>query len=76
MGQRVSNAVVARSVTPKSFFTTGEAHHCAHRTVHDRRIERCQINVFEDYLCCRACVFQTYCWRGQELSQLPCGATA
>jgi hypothetical protein len=66
-------AAVSRSYDPASFFTTMEPHHCAHRTVHNRRAVRCQIAPFEEFLCCRACVFQTICWTGDELDRLPCG---
>ena len=68
--------IVSRSVKPKAFFISGEGHHCAHRLVHDRRIKRCQIDAFEEYLCCRACVLQTFCWQTQELATLPCGTVA
>ncbi|MGD0189884.1 MAG: hypothetical protein ABSD74_03990 [Rhizomicrobium sp.] len=66
--------ILARSVDPASFFMSGEQHHCAHRTVHDRRENRCQIDSFETYLCCRACAFQSYCWTDAELVLLPCQA--
>jgi hypothetical protein len=65
--------IFARSVDPKAFFKSGEGHHCAHRLVHDRRNARCQIDAFEEFLCCRTCVLQTYCWQPQELAALPCG---
>jgi hypothetical protein len=68
--------IVSRSVKPKAFFISGEGHHCAHRLVHDRRIKRCQIDAFEEYMCCRACVLQTFCWQMQELATLPCGTVA
>ena len=45
---------IARSVEPKAFFTSSEVHHCAHRLVHDRRNVRCQIDAFEEFLCCRS----------------------
>lgn len=68
--------IIVRSVEPKAFFITREEHHCAHRVVHDRRYARCQIGVFEEYLCCRTCVYHTVCWQPQELSDLPCGIVA
>jgi hypothetical protein len=68
-----SGPVLARSVSPAAFFFSGEGHHCAHRIVHDRREGRCQIQPFEQFLCCRACVLQSYCWPGDELQRLPCG---
>jgi len=68
--------IMSRSFDPASFFMTSEPHHCAHRTVHQRREARCQILAFEGFLCCRACAFQNICWSGEELAQLPCGTLA
>ncbi|MDD9996913.1 MAG: hypothetical protein OXQ89_04130 [Rhodospirillaceae bacterium] len=68
-----SSPIVSRSVDPKAFFMTAEQHHCAHRVIHDRRDARCQIDAFEEFLCCRACALQTFCWDEQELTTLPCG---
>jgi len=68
--------VIGRSFDPASFFTTLEPHHCAHRTVHDRREHRCYVAPFEEFLCCRACVFQNVCWPPAELNRLPCGLAA
>jgi hypothetical protein len=68
-------AIVDRSFMPPSFFRTVELHHCAHRTVHNRRQSRCHIASFEEFLCCRACVFEAACWTPQELARLPCGVT-
>jgi len=68
--------IIARSVEPKAFFTSLEDHHCANRLVHDRRDIRCQIDVFEEFLCCRTCVLQSFCWQPQELDALPCGTVA
>ncbi|MGV7219339.1 hypothetical protein [Bradyrhizobium sp. UFLA05-112] len=70
---KLSAPVVSRSFEPASFFTTLELHHCAHRSMHDRREHRCQIAPFEEFLCCRACVFQQVCWPAAELNRLPCG---
>lgn len=67
------SAVLTRSVTPKSFFISTEAHHCAHQTVHDRRDARCQIDAFEGFLCCRACALEPFCWQSADLAALPCG---
>jgi hypothetical protein len=69
-------AIVDRSYDPASFFTTLEPHHCAHRTIHHRRASRCHIAPFEEFLCCRACVFQAMCWTRAELARLPCGVVA
>lgn len=68
--------VLSRSVTPRSFFTSTELHHCAHRTVHDRRDARCQIDPFEAFLCCRACALESFCWPRDDLASLPCGIGA
>jgi hypothetical protein len=68
--------VTARSVEPAAFFYDGELHHCAHRVIHDRRRERCHIRPFEEYLCCRACTLQRYCWTDLDLAALPCGTRA
>jgi len=65
--------VTGRSVEPAAFFYTGEQHHCAHRLVHDRRDARCQISAFEEFLCCRACTLQSFCWNEADLAGLPCG---
>ncbi|MBB4373750.1 hypothetical protein GGD63_006578 [Bradyrhizobium sp. cir1] len=73
---KLSAPVVSRSFEPASFFTTLELHHCAHRGVHDRRQRRCLVSAFEEYLCCRACVFQDVCWPAVELNRLPCGFAA
>jgi hypothetical protein len=69
-------AVVSRSYDPASFFTTMEPHHCAHRIVHNRRALRCHIAPFEEFLCCRACAFQSICWTPDETAGLPCGIVA
>ena len=68
--------IVFRSVKPSAFFVSGEQHHCAHQVVHDRRDARCQIAAFEEFLCCRACALQDYCWSEQECADLPCGTRA
>ncbi|MDQ5987910.1 MAG: hypothetical protein CSYNP_03658 [Syntrophus sp. SKADARSKE-3] len=68
--------ICIRSVNPKAFFKSSERHHCAHRLVHDRRNSQCQIDAFEEFLCCRACALQDFCWKPQELAALPCGAVA
>lgn len=66
--------IVSRSVDPISFFITGEDHHCAHQQVADHRLGKCQIALFEDYLCCRSCNLESYCWTSQESALLPCGS--
>ncbi|WP_455154042.1 hypothetical protein [Cupriavidus campinensis] len=67
--------IVSASVDPRSFFTSGERHHCAHRVIHDRRRGSCYVAAFETYLCCRACIFQQTCWP-TERGALPCGSAA
>jgi hypothetical protein len=64
--------IMSRSVNPAAFFFSGESHHCAHRIVHDHREARCQIRPFEEFLCCRACALQPFCWKDADLAQLPC----
>jgi hypothetical protein len=71
-----ANPIAARSVNPRSFFRSTEEHHCAHRQVHDRRRARCQIDTFEEFLCCRACTLQTFCWSTADAARLPCGSVA
>ncbi|TYL89974.1 hypothetical protein FXB40_34155 [Bradyrhizobium rifense] len=73
---KLSAPVVSRSFEPASFFTTLELHHCAHLGMHDRRERQCQIAPFEEFLCCRACVFQRTCWQAAEQARLPCGVAA
>ncbi len=66
-------AITVRSTNPRSFFKSGELHHCSHRGMHDRRIERCKIDPLDQYLCCMACSFQNVCWPTGHALQLPCG---
>ncbi|WP_315730730.1 MULTISPECIES: hypothetical protein [unclassified Bradyrhizobium] len=73
---KLSAPVVSRSYEPASFFTTLELHHCAHRSVHDRREPHCQVAPFEEFLCCRACIFEQTCWPAADLNRLPCGVAA
>jgi hypothetical protein len=68
--------IMTRNVDPAAFFYSGESHHCAHRIVHDRRRERCQIRPFEEFLCCRACTLQSFCWSDDDLARLPCPQAA
>jgi hypothetical protein len=63
--------IVARSIEPASFFITGELHHCAHRLLHGRRVDRCKVRAFESFLCCQACTYQPICWA--DVDDLPCG---
>jgi hypothetical protein len=69
-----ANPIAVRNVKPRSFFRSTEDHHCAHQLVHDRRRARCQIDAFEEFLCCRACTLQTFCWSPTDVARLPCGS--
>lgn len=59
----------------KSFFESEMEHHCAHSTIHNRRVSRCHIKPFEDYLCCQACIFTDLCWSAGSTPPMPCGCT-
>lgn len=66
--------VTIRSYSRRSFFTTGEAHHCAHREIQiAKQAIHCPIASFEEKLCCRACTLQSYCWSPAKLRMAPCG---
>jgi len=67
--------IAASSTEPRSFFTSGAEHHCAHSTIHNRRAERCHIESFETYFCCKACSFNEVCWQ-QNTAPMPCGMSA
>ena len=60
---------------PRSFFTDGQPHHCAHQGLKDRREARCQIQLIDERICCNACLFASFCWRGPQLPPLPCGTS-
>jgi hypothetical protein len=76
IGLQVGHApVLAPSVDPKSFYISGASHHCAHRTIHDRRSSKCHVASFETFLCCKACIFQETCWPAAPTPALPCGDT-
>jgi len=32
-----------------------------------------KLNVFEEYLCCRTCAFQSVCWATADYNCFPCG---
>ncbi|MCS0495310.1 hypothetical protein NVS89_09385 [Ancylobacter sp. MQZ15Z-1] len=74
-GVQVGSMVLRSSVDPASYFADGDAFHCAHRVVHERRDRQCFIAPFEKYLCCRACIYQDRCWSPAQLGALPCGLT-
>jgi hypothetical protein len=67
--------VIRRSYDRKSFFTTGEPHHCAHRQIKfaKKSDPPCPLAVFEVKLCCRACTLQDWCWSEEKLRLAPCG---
>jgi len=58
---------------PRSFFVDGQPHHCAHRTVTDRRDAQCYIKAVDARTCCNACVYHESCWSPLEAAALPCG---
>jgi hypothetical protein len=75
--QAGNSAISMRSVSsPRSFFTDGQHHHCAHQPMLDVRDERCRIAAFDSRTCCQACHFSVVCWPDTEsaaLPVLPCG---
>jgi hypothetical protein len=73
-GLHIGNApILLPSVDPRSFYISGTSHHCAHRTIHDRRSGKCYVAAFESFLCCKACIFQRTCWPAEPAPALPCG---
>jgi hypothetical protein len=76
-GQAIgTNAVsMPRIVPPRSFFTDGQPHHCAHQELKDRRDARCQIQLIDERICCKSCLFASVCWPGPQRSSLPCGTS-
>ncbi|WP_035655664.1 hypothetical protein [Bradyrhizobium sp. STM 3809] len=77
MGKQVrAPAILNSSVDPKSYFVSGSTHHCAHIEMHDLRAEKCFIEPFEAYLCCKACAFQSVCWSTSGSPLLPCTVAA
>lgn len=85
------NIISRRLVQPRSFFFSGEEHHCAHSSTSTAKASQitaqnkercgsrsgqsgeafCEIWRFEEYLCCRTCVFEEIC-TGAEVFNLPC----
>jgi len=83
--------IVSPSVSPRSFFRSGESYHCAHRDVYNTKATPitaanrdrcgprsgqdgqafCEIWRFEQYLCCRTCVFEEVC-TSAKVFHLPC----
>jgi hypothetical protein len=64
--------VLASSINPKAYFQTGVLQHCAHRAIHDRRADRCYLGGFENFLCCKACLYKDACWPEPQIPALPC----
>ena len=64
--------VVAPSTEPRCFFPSGSPYHCAHSAIQVRRSKVCLLLPFEEYLCCRRCVFLNRCW--PEKDSMPCRA--
>ncbi|MCY4008018.1 MAG: hypothetical protein OXE84_14540 [Rhodobacteraceae bacterium] len=69
-----TNAInIPSTKIPRAFFVDGQPHHCAHRTVTDRRDARCYIKALDARTCCNACVYFDSCWSRSEATILPCG---
>ncbi|WP_234820881.1 hypothetical protein [Sinorhizobium medicae] len=58
---------------PRAFFVDAKPHHCANRTLDQRRENRCHVRAIDGRFCCRACAYQDVCWSGNEAGTLPCG---
>ncbi|MGP9812928.1 hypothetical protein ACTZWT_15585 [Rhodopseudomonas sp. NSM] len=72
IGEEVGeNPVLSPTLDPAAYFVSGESHHCAHRQIHGRRVQTCKLQAFEDYMCCKVCVFEPICW--DVGSHRPCG---
>lgn len=71
IGPNAINSPATRE--PRAFFVDGQPHHCAHRTVADRRSARCYIEAIDARTCCSACVYHGSCWSPAEAAKLPCG---
>ena len=69
--QHGTTPMVAASVQPRSFFTTGSPFHCAHEAVHQLRKNKCIISELEEYMCCRQCAYFERCWTDGGAA-LPC----
>lgn len=62
-----------RTRMPRSFFTDGQIYHCAHEDVMGERDDICWISVFEERMCCNACIYRERCWSPERANALPCG---
>ncbi len=71
IGANALNSPATRD--PRAFFVDGQHHHCAHRTVTDRRSARCYIKAIDARTCCNACVYHGSCWSPEDARNLPCG---
>ncbi len=59
--------------SPRSFFTDGQTHHCAHQDMIDVRDQRCHIAAIDSRTCCAACHYSVVCWPASGAPALPCG---
>jgi hypothetical protein len=66
--------IAAQSCDPPCFFPSGSRYHCAHAGIHASRRNKCLLLPFEEYLCCRRCVYLARCW--PEDSAMPCVRTS
>ena len=73
VSMHVGEPIFSQRIDPKSFYTSGSSHHCAHRAIHDHRSDNCHVEVFESFLCCKACIFDQICWPEGTAAALPCG---
>lgn len=54
-----------------TFTKSGEDLHCAHAELHGLRSARCKVDVFDNHLCCRECIFSSLCW-ATDANRMPC----
>ncbi|NTV45051.1 MAG: hypothetical protein HGB11_00645 [Chlorobiales bacterium] len=73
VSMHIGEPIFSQRIDPKSFYTSGSSHHCAHRAIHDHRSDNCHVEVFESFLCCKACIFDQICWPEGTAAALPCG---
>lgn len=72
LGEEVGpSPILSPTLDPAAYFVSGDNRHCAHRQIHGRRAKMCKLQAFEDYLCCKVCVYEPICWDVD--SQRPCG---
>ena len=57
---------------PRTIFTDGKSHHCAHKAILNGRKNKCIVADLDERLCCTACTFKNVCWTAGELKSLPC----